>query len=76
MLDYWVGEGPLIESLISANTQERVSEYINKDKTWSIQLLSQVTLTDLVRQSMAIPLQTLDIQDKMTWKFTQDGNFS
>lgn len=80
-LDNWVGNEPLIKYMNpnkkeDINIQQRVCKYIRHNKTWNVELLSQVIPSDIVRQILSILMPTLDIPDRVTWKFTQDENFS
>lgn len=52
------------------NIQEMVCKYSRHNKTWNIELLSQVIPTNNVRQITFIRMSMLDIMDRKAWKFT------
>lgn len=58
----------------TVNIQEKASDYIIQDN-WNMQLLIQVITIGFERKLKTILLSMQDIQDKITRKFTQDGQF-
>lgn len=68
-LDSCVVDGPPIDFIDptesdNANIYENVRDSINQDKTWNIQLLTQVILIHNVRITKTIRMPMQDIPDK------------
>lgn len=57
------------------NIHEKVCNYITRDISWNAKRPIQVIPRYILMKVRNIPLPCQDIKDKMTSKFTQDGQF-
>lgn len=64
---------PNIEALI--NKPDTVSNFINTAKKWNMQRVKNVLPSYIIDKISVIPILFSNIDDKITWKFSANGDF-
>lgn len=77
---WWVGEGPLIGSLIT-EIPESISHWlvgdIIREGRWTTNKISRYVRPQLVQQIQAIPLTTIaEVDDDFIWHYDKKGKFN